>query len=255
MKKFWIIMAVLTAAVFPLFAAEVTTQDILNKLDELQFINQDFTARISIVETESDQGTKTMECIYYARDLADLFLIVMTRPESEKGNGYLKNGKNFWMYRRNTRTFQHVNRDESIAGSNANASDFESIKYAQQYKPVLTKEGKESITPEVIANIPVYRVEVTAKVADVPYPKLVLWVRQDNYLPLREQSFSLSGTLMNTQNYLKWSKIDSHFIPVKQLFIDEFEKGNKSLIEFKEISFVKLDDKIFSKPYLENLSK
>ncbi len=43
-------------------------------------------------------------------------LIVMSAPEAEKGNGYLRMGDNLWMYRRNTRTFQHINRDESIGG-------------------------------------------------------------------------------------------------------------------------------------------
>jgi hypothetical protein len=36
--------------------------------------------------------------IYYERDADGAFLIVMTAPEVEKGNGYLRLGDNMWMY-------------------------------------------------------------------------------------------------------------------------------------------------------------
>ncbi len=38
-------------------------------------------------------------------------------------------------------------------------------------------------------------------------------------------------------------------------FIDEFEKGNKTVVEISNLVPGKLDDKIFTKAYLENLSK
>jgi hypothetical protein len=39
------------------------------------------------------------------------------------------------------------------------------------------------------------------------------------------------------------------------LFVDEFEKGNKSVVEISGISIDKIDNTIFTKAYLENLSK
>jgi hypothetical protein len=187
--------------------------------------------------------------------MQNLFLIVMTKPESEKGNGYLKVKDNFWMYRRNTRTFQHINRDESIAGSDANAGDFENPKYQEHYTGIKDDRGKDIIKEEILGKIPVYQVEIRAVVPDVDYPKKILWVRQDNYLPLKEQSYSLSGTLMYTQYFLQYSKVNNKFIPIKQLVVDEFEKGNKTLWEIQNISFHPLEDRVFTKSYLENLSK
>jgi hypothetical protein len=60
---------------------------------------------------------------------------------------------------------------------------------------------------------------------------------------------------MNTQYYLKYSEINKKFIPVKQMVIDEFEKGNKTVWEISDISFKPLNPDIFGKAYLENLSK
>ena len=230
-------------------------EQILQKYDELQTLTKDVTALVDIVQQDSEQGPKVMQSKYYARNLSDEFLIVMTKPESEKGNGYLKSGKNFWMYRRNTRTFQHINRDENIAGTDANAGDFEASKYTELYAVKKTEKGNEQIAKETLGKIPVYACELIAIVPDVDYPEKRIWVRQDNFLPLKEQSFSSSGTLMSTRYSLNYQVVDGRYIPVKQMIVDEFEKGNKTLVEVKDIVFSAIPKQVFTKAYLENLSK
>ena len=64
----------------------------------------------------------------------------------------------------------------------------------------------------------------------------------------------MSGTLMQTAYYMNYTIVDGRYVPVKQLFIDEFEKGNKTLVEISGISTSRLGD-IFNKAYLENISK
>ena len=60
---------------------------------------------------------------------------------------------------------------------------------------------------------------------------------------------------MQTAYYIKYAEVNKKFVPVKQMFIDEFEKGNKTVVEIANISTQKLDDAMFTKAYLENLSK
>ncbi len=235
--------------------AEVPVGTLLSKIEKIQEMTSDIRAKVNLTQQKTGQGTKNIEMIYYRRDSDDSFLIVMAAPESDKGNGYLRVGDNFWMYRRNTRTFQHINRDESIGGTNAHAEDFEKRKLTELYAPSLDASNKEMISEEVLGKIPVYKFEVKAKVNDVDYPKKIYWVRKDNSLPLKEQSFSMSGTLMETAYYLNYTIVDGRYVAVKMMFIDEFEKGNKTLVEISGISTEKLESSIFTKPYLENLSK
>ncbi len=198
-----------------------------------------------------------MEGVYYRRDRDDAFLIVITAPDAQKGNGYLRVGENMWMYRRNTRTFQMMPRGQKIEGSDIQTSDVETRKYMELYEPARDAQGNELISEDTLGDgkIPVYRIEATAKVKDVDYPKKVYWVRQDNFLKLKEQSFSLSGTLMETAYLPKYTQIEGQYIFMKQLAINEFEKGNKSLMELSGISLHPIDDAIFTKAYLENLAK
>lgn len=251
MNKTFLYVALLTTATWALPSIE----EVLEKVDLNQRMGTDIKARVVLTQKKVDQGTKVLDMTYYRRDNDNSFLITMTAPEAEKGNGYLRVGDNFWMYRKNTRTFQHVNRDESIGGSDASAEDFETRKLTELYKGAVDKNGKEKISEEMLGKIPVYKLEVVAKVHDVSYPKKIYWVRKDSFLPLKEQDFAGSGALMTTAYFLNYTEIEGRFIPVKQLYVDEFEKGNKTIVEISGISLEGVDDQVFTKAYLENLSK
>jgi hypothetical protein len=243
------------AAVTIVNAQQPAGTDVLKKIEYNTSLTSDASAKVVLSQQKANQGIKNIEVQYYRRDSDKSFLIVMTAPESEKGNGYLRIKDNFWLYRRNTRTFQHINRDENIGGTNAHGADFEDRKLTEMYDVAKDSSGGEKLSEEVLGKIPVYRLEVKAKVNDVDYPKKIYWVRKDNFLLLKEQSYALSGSLMQTSYYLKYTEVDGKFVPVSQLFIDEFEKGNKTSMELSGISTQKLDDSKFTKAYLENLSK
>ena len=125
------------------------------------------------------------------------------------------------------------------------------------YEPALDEQGNEIISEEILgkAKIPVYRFEIRAKVKDVKYPKMIYWIRQDNFLILKIQSYSLSGTLMETSYYPKYTVLRKAHIATRRIHIDEFEKGKKTILELSGISLEPVDDAVFTKAYLENLSK
>ena len=240
----------------PALWALPTVQDVINYIDTNYDVRSDVTAQAKITTRDPDQGTKIIQSVYYRRDKDDSFLIVMADPETERGNGYLRVGDNMWLYRRTTRTFTHIGRDEKIGGSNASAGDFETRKFKDLYKPAVDADGKDLISEQTIGGkIPVYRVEVTAKVNDVKFPKLVMWVTKDKFLELKRESYALSGTLMETDLFTNYKEIDGRFIPLLQKFTDEVEKGKTSLLEISGITFAKVDDYKFDKSYLESLSK
>ncbi|WP_300671397.1 outer membrane lipoprotein-sorting protein [Desulfoluna sp.] len=229
-------------------------QEILECLEESLTVDHDFSAKMVMVEEKAGQGKKKHELVYYRRDSDDSFLLVATYPSTKKGNGYLRVGDNFWVYRRNTRSFQHVNRDESVSGTNMKLETFEKKKLTELYRSDKTKNGRDLIYKDRLGDIPVYKFILYAKVKDVAYPKQIMWVRRDNFLPLKIEYFSVSGTHMLTSLYLKYTKIKGRYFWIKLLNIDEFEKGNKTVADISGISLAPLDDVIFTKPYLENLS-
>jgi hypothetical protein len=233
----------------------VDSQKILSKIEETLSLDLDATAKIHLVEQSNSLGTRELEFVYYRQDKNDKFLLVFISPEYEKGNGYLKSGENFWLYRSNTRLFQHISRVDSIGGTDAEIKDFEKQKLTELYVVEKDKNNKPDISTEKIGKNRVYKIVLKAKDTRAPYPKRIYWVKMNDFLPLKEQSYSLSGTLIETNYFLKYAKIGSRFIPVKALFVDEFEKGNKTLLDVVDISLQPIPDHYFTKAYLESLSK
>jgi hypothetical protein len=229
--------------------------DIVKQLDDKQHLGSDISAKAVLTQQKVGQGIKIFESIYYRRDKDDSFLIVMTAPDSDKGNGYLRVGDNFWMYRQNTRTFQHVNRDESISGTDTKGGDLETRKLVDLYKPETDAGGKETITEELLGKKEVYKFTLIGKVNDVTYPKQIYWVEKSTYLPLKVQSFSLSGTLMQSSYYPKYTQVSGKYVLLQGIFVDEFEKGNKTILDLSGIALSPIDNSVFTKGYLENLSK
>ena len=235
--------------------ADGLVSSLLLKIEDNLVLDSDLTAKIELTQQKVIQGTRKIQSVYYRQDKSDAFLLVNTAPESEKGNGYLRQGKNFWLYRRNTRTFQHVHRNESISGTDADVDDFEKVKLSEQYDPVVDANGEDVFEETTLGEVEVYQFDLIAKNTEAKYPKKRFWVRKDNALPLKVQSLSLSDGLIETTYYLKYTKIGEKFFVTKSLFLDEFEPGNKTLLVVKNISFAPIEDLIFTKAYLENLSK
>lgn len=239
----------------PACAAPPRGADIIRRMEANTSLTTDATATVKLTQQKAGQGLKTFDMLFFRRDADDSFLIYFRAPESEKGNGYLRVGENFWMYRRNTRSFQHVNRDENIGGTDAQGDDFEDRPLTELYATAKDSAGAEKVSEDVLGKVPVYRIEVDAKVNDVDYPRKVWWVRRDSFLLLKETSFALSGALMQTAYFLKYTPLKGRFVPVEQIFIDEFEKGNKTMVALGDISLDAIPDEVFTKAYLENLSK
>jgi len=248
---------ILFLAFFSLSYSQIETPKgafLLAKLEQLQRFDSDMSARVRLTQQKTGQGTRILEMEYYRRDRDEAFLIHMLAPEAERGNGYLRMEDHLWMYRRNTRTFQHVNRDESIGGSDVHADDFETRTISETYAVTVDKNGREMVTGAILGKVPTWRIEVHAIVNDVDYPRKIWWLSQDKHLLLKEEAYSRE-TLMQTAYFLQYTLIAERYVPVRQIFIDEFEKGNRTVVELSSLRTDKLDDALFTKAYLEGLSK
>ena len=251
-----IVLAVLITITFPGYCmAKGLVTEVLEDIEKRLEIGSDLTAKVSLIQERVRQGVRELELIYYRRDTDDAFMLVFISPDREKGNGYMRVEDNLWMYRQNTRTFQHLSRGDKVGDTEVSAEAFEKRKLTELYGPVSDDQGNELYTEEMLGKIPVYKAEIRAIVKDVSYPKHIYWVRRDNYLPLKVNSYSLSGTLMQTVYYVSYTKVQDRYVAVKSIYVDQFEKGNKTIQEITGITFEPVDDVVFTKAYLENLSK
>lgn len=254
MRKIQVICSVVLIYISISYCEE-NVSAILKALEQNMSIESDVSAKVTLTQYKVDQGSKKMVAMYFRKDSDNSILMYFIAPEADKGNGYLRVDENWWMYRRNTRTFQHIGRDENIGGSNLHSDDFEYKKLTSLYSGLVTHSGKDSINLDTIGGIPTYKFPVQAIVTDVSYSKKKLWVNIKNNLQIKEECFSSTGTLMQTNYYLKYAPIANRYLSVKQIGVDEVEKGNKTLMEVSDISTNKIEKYVFTKAHLENISK
>ena len=97
--------------------------------------------------------------------------------------------------------------------------------------------------------------------ADVAWPRMDLWVDKATGNSLKVQEFALSGRLMRTSYYPKWSKLVSPskgaeiWFPQQIRIFDEVERGNKTTIVMEKVDLGTLDPNLFTKAWLESKSR
>lgn len=231
------------------FAEDPDWAKVLHRIDELgNFDNNDFSAEITVVSHKPGKDDETIVARYFRRDVDEKFTIIMLKPDTQKGQGYFSVGDDLWFYDPESRKFAYSSLKDSFQDSDAQNSDFSSSTLAKDYTLAETASAK-------LGAFDVYVITLTANTKTVPVPKRKMWIRQDNYLPLKEEHYSLSNRLMRTIAYPKYQTVSGKFVPQNILIIDNLKEGEKTQITFASPSVSKLPDTVFSKEYLERVNQ
>lgn len=253
MKKLSTILFFYSASVFALNEKEVN--ELVKLVDERQRNSGDYTSLCYVKEVERKQEPKVFQAVVYRRDDDDKFMILFTKPKEEAGKGYLKIDKNLWMFDPSTGKWERRTERERIGGTNSRRSDFDESRLSEEYTSSYEGEDK-------LGNFKVHKIKLLAKEGvSVAYPQLKLWVDQENKNILKREEYALSGKLMRTTFYPKWSKKFSEskkadvWIPEEMRIFDELEKGNSTVVQIKETDLKPLQSNIFTKAWIESKSK
>ena len=230
--------------------------DILLKIDALvSYPDKDFSAEYSILQNKPGQGASETKAVIFRRDSDDKYLILILEPLVDKGKGYLKIGNNLWLYDPVDRRFNITSAKDRFQNSNARNSDFTQSTLAQDYRVVNQTTGKLGAYNTRI-------LELEALHDDVTYPKMKVWVDENN-LVRKFEDYSLSGQLMRTTAIPKYRTLDERFVPVQIVIVDALAgrtingkfKNERTIITVTKPSLSKLPDMVFTQAYLERVSQ
>jgi outer membrane lipoprotein-sorting protein len=220
---------------------------LLKSIDDLQtFSKQDYSAVYDIVSEKPGENPSTTQVKIFRRDDHDQIVILIQKPEKQKGQGYLKIDDNVWFYDPESGNYSHSTMKENINGSQAKNSDFKKYTFADDFDIVKTDEGR-------LGAFDTWILTLQAKNDEVSYQKIRLTVRKDKPLPLKEEDFSVSDRPMRTTYYLPtYVQVADKLIPAKLKMVDEVNKGTQSVLTISNVYVGKLDDKYFQKTFLES---
>ena len=170
-------------------------------------------------------------------------------PEREKGTKMLKLDDRLWIFSPATdRTIQlsgHLLR-QSVMGSDLSYEDMmEERKLSEVYDAKIVQE-------ENFNNSPVWIMELTSKVEGLAYFKRTLWIDKNKFVPLKENLYAKSGTLLKTTTFTDIRKIDARWYPMKINYKDMLKDGKGTDFIILDISFdPSIPKELFSKNILK----
>lgn len=228
---------------------------LLVQIDERQRSVGDYKALAFIEQKQKGKSDLVYESVIYRRDSESKLLIMFLKPKSEAGKGYLRLEDNLFLYDPSVGKWERRTDRENIGGTGSQRRDFDASSFSKDYTPTYVKADK-------LGKFEVHQIELNAKKgADVSYPKMHVWVDARTNSPLKVQEFALSGKLMRTSYYPKWSKVKNEekgsevYFPKEIRIFDEVEEGTSTTIVMQKVELEELPDNIFTKAWLESKSR
>ncbi len=228
---------------------------IVKELDERQRNSGDYKALAYIEQKERDKNDLVYQAVIYRRDDDDKLMILFLKPKSEAGKGYLRLDKNMFMYDPTVGRWERRTERERIMGTDSRRGDFDESRLALEY-------DAKWVADEKLGRFSVHHLKLSAKKGvDVAYPVLHMWVDSATGNMLKRQDRALSGKLMRTTYYPKWTKLYSEskgaevYYPKEIRIFDEVEKGNKTTVVLTKVDLRALSANKFTKAWLESKSR
>ncbi len=235
----------------PIDVDEVLT-DIHNKLN-FRYGEGSFSAELTIIHKDTDGEEEVKTAIIYRKDKWDKFMFIFTSPITEVGSGYLAFERNLWYYDSGSREWIRKTRRERYSNSNVETKDIEQNKYKPYYTWEYVGEDK-------LGKVDCYVLDGKAKFDDLHYPKQKIWIRKDNYLPIKEEAYTVSDVLARTAYMVHYKKLydkereEYTYIDDKRIIVRNIDK-TQSVRLFTNISLKDLPDSMFSKAYFESQNR
>ena len=243
MKKHIIAMLFLLQATA--YAENPSGLDILKRVDENMASETRIITSKMIIHDRRD--TRTVESKSWTQGDRRAYTEYLAPPR-EQGTKMLKLEDRLWMYSPSVdRIIQisgHMLR-QSVMGSDLSYEDM-------MEDPRLTNRYDANVTgTEQIDNRSCWVVRLIAKKSDVAYQSRILWVDQERFVPLREELYAKSGTLLKKIDLKDFKRTDSRWFPVRMIFKDVLKTGEGTEFIMESIEFnVPIPEHLFSKAAL-----
>ncbi len=246
MKRTITLIALIVFSVAHLFSQNFTGKELLEKVDaNMSSKNRIITSKMIV---HGQRSSRTIEAKSWTEGDNKSFTEYLS-PEREAGTKMLKLEDKLWMYSPSTdRTIQisgHMLR-QSVMGSDLSYEDMmEDSKLTDKYDAKIT--GSETIDDR-----PCWVVELTANTPDIAYYSRKLWIDKDRFIPLKEELFAKSGTLLKRMEMKDVTRIEGRWYPKTILFKDVLKSGDGTEFISENIQFnQEIPDYIFSKASLK----
>jgi len=242
MKTKHLIVFLLIMALGSVSASAQDATEIVNKANEL-------------MRGQSNESVMTMKIIRpkWERTLqfkgwskgTEYSLIYVLAPAKEKGQVFLKRGKEIWNWVPSIERMIKIPPSmmmQSWMGSDLTNDDL--VKESS----IVEDYNHKIIGEEKIDGYDCYKIELIPKEdAAVVWGKIITWISKEHYYTLKNEYYDEDGYLVNVETLSKIKKMGDRTLPTYYEIVPVDKKGHKTTMEFNDVKFnVPIKDSFFS---------
>ena len=246
-------MKIITLILITIFSIATLAADQPDAETIIRRVDENITPETRIATTSmvvhGRRGSRTIRSRSWIRGTEQAFTEYLAPPR-EAGTKMLKLGDELWIFSPATdRTIQisgHMLR-EPVMGSDLSYEDhMEDPQISGRYTPVI--EGEEEVMDRDC-----WVIYLRAKVDDVSYPYIRIWVDQERYLPLKEEWYGRGESLLKTLEVKEVMQVQERWFPKRMVVKDVLKDGDGTELIIEEIEFdADIPDHIFSRAALRD---
>lgn len=201
---------------------------------------------LSLMHNFEGKGRET-ENKYEVWHKEDKYLVIFLTPPIQKGQKFLMNGDNMWMYLPKSKRVMRISAKEKSMGGEANNSDVMRVDLVKDYHI-------KYIGDEKMNDIMCYKLELTGRNRKVAYSKVVYWISKDGKMPVKRELYSISGKLMKNWYFEDVKMLNNVKRPTKMVIENALNKEYRTEIIILEVdSKARFKDSMFQPAYLKRM--
>jgi len=229
----------------PVAAQRLSANSLLAEVDKHRLGWESVEVNVSVTTTKS--WGKTIVKRYLVRVTGkERSLVKFLNPE-EQGQYLLMRNEGMWLYFPNTRRAIRITPLQRLTGNTSNG-DIANLPFSGNYTPQL--QGSENV-----GGVATWVLELTAHSRAATYPKVKIWVRQDNHTPYRAEYYLTSGKLMKNVDYVAYEERDGYLVLKAMQFRVPHKPGEVSEMLFTRVEPKSFPRYWFQKNYLPRLPR
>lgn len=242
LRSILIIPTLILLSSFAIAHGGIAPEQILKKVDEIRCPDEDYIASVTVSSYKPNRSVQTAN--YEVRSHGrERTVVEILQLSSSHGRYVLMRDDDYWAFFPEVSQPVRIVAQERLLGDVFNGDITRTNFFGDYDAKILRVESSKRKKYNVL--------ELQAKGAGATYGKIILWVEQDKFWPLKAEFYALSGRFLKTCYYENYKKLAGKMRPSRLVMRDAIIKDQYSVLEFNSIDLGKIPEKYFSKEYLK----
>jgi outer membrane lipoprotein-sorting protein len=212
----------------PVYGAEPTPVEILQKADEVRNPSSSFTMVVTVKDHDG-----TLSKFEVKTKGKDRTLIKTLEAPHSKANALLMVEQDMWAFIPNLKRAVRVSLQQKLTGQAANG-DIARMRLAGDYEAKIEKDEKDA-----------WQLFLTANKKGLTYDKIRLWVSKDGYKPRKAEYLTMAGDPLKIASFEGYTAMAGADRPKTIRIQDARRSSDFSILEILSLQNAEFPDAIF----------